>query len=457
MIRKQSKMFFCGIDIGTTNTKGVLLDQEGDLLSRISIPNPKDSAGVFWYTQFCKIMNGLSHDPAFKTHDVYCSITSQGGSFVLTDEKFRPVSSMHLWTDHQIGQTHANNYLQEHGQDTFYRLTGWHVSGIRPIFKLKGIDKLSYSRVAFVPDFIYSQLTGQLVTDITSAQMSGLYDFENKCWNKELIEWSGVDRMRLPGVCTSMQVIFPNVKTPWGRLNLVTSSHDQYAAMNAVELKVDKDIMLGCGTAWVVNSRRSWPIYDMGKATLHPGRDIATEHYGNISVIGIGLGKGFQDMLGSLGVDYLQMEKMETELRSISLFERSFPNSDDDGRTQKSLVIKYYMEWMAAMVRHHLSQYGLMDGLNEIILTGGAAGSRVLPQILADMCGIKVKAIIFPELTAYGAARHAAQAAGIRFEKRIGDIAESKIYYPGNRPLYKQWIELQMSHHRLGTLYEKSK
>jgi len=450
-------MVFCGIDIGTTNTKGVLLDQKGVLLSRITITNPRDSAEVFWYTQFCKIMNRLSHDLAFKTNDVYCSITSQGGSFVLTDEKLRPVSPMHLWTDHQIGQTYANNYLQEHGKDTFYRLTGWHVSGIRPIFKLKGIDKLSYGRVTFVPDFIYGQLTGQLVTDTTNAQMSGLYDFENKCWSNELIEWSGIDRTRLPGLCASMQVMFPDVQTPWGRLNLVTSSHDQYAAMNAVELKVDKDVMLASGTAWVVNSRRSWPMYDMGTAMLHPGRDIATEHYGNISVIGMSMGKGFHDMLGSLGIDYLQLEKMETELRSIPWFEKPFLNSDNDGRKCKSLVIKYYMEWMAAMVRHHLSQYGFMAGLNEIILTGGAASSRVLPQVLAEMCGIKVKAIIFPELTAYGAARHAAQAAGIRLEKQVGDIAESRSYYPGNRPLYKQWIELQKSHHQSGTLYEKSK
>ncbi|MBN2210079.1 MAG: hypothetical protein JW709_01670 [Sedimentisphaerales bacterium] len=425
-------MVFCGIDIGSTNAKGILLDQKGDILSRISIPNPSPTKKVFWYDYFAFIMNHFSLQDISNHNSIYCSITSQGGSFVLVDDRFQPVSPMYLWTEAHPGQPYADTYMKEHNQDEFYRLTGWQVRGWLPIFKLKGIDKGSFRKVALVPDFIYAQMTGKLMTDITNAQMTGFCNFENKCWSSPLMLWAGVDAARLPEICDATQTVFPNVRTAWGSLNLVTSSHDQYAAMNAVGLESDKDIMLASGTAWVINSRRSRPVYDMETNKLHPGRDVATKYYGNISVIGR-LGEGFHDFLCRLGVNYTQLAAMEDEMLSMVLPDKAFGASEYDTQPSKPVAIKGYMKWMAEVVRNDLDRYGFIDGLEHIVLTGGAAISRVLPQVLADVCGIGVKAIVFPELTAYGAAKHAAQAAGVKFEKQLEDIAKTRKFLPATR------------------------
>lgn len=438
-------MLFCGIDIGTTNTKGIVLDEKGDVLSSVCISNPEMSTEVFWFKYFAITMDKFQSDCAFTSNKIYCGITSQGGSFLLVNKKLQPVSDMYLWTDSESSQQYADSYIKGYGRDEFYHATGWVANGWLPVFKLKGIERGTYDRIAFVPDFISGQLAGELITDITNAQITGLCDFQNKRWSNELITWTGIEKLSLPEICDSLQVIFSDLHTRWGKLNIVTSSHDQYAAMNAVSLEVDKDIMLASGTAWVVNSRRSLAIYDIKTGMLHPGRDIAADNYGNISVVGSMIGKGFHDFLCSLNVDYCQLKKLESEILSVKLPTKTFNVSNYDTQTQKPVLIKRYMEWMASVVKSHLVTNGFMPGLEEIILTGGAANSRVLPQVLADVCGVKVKTIVFPALTAYGAAKFAAQAVGVEFEKSIDDISASQLYLPVNQEVYKKWYDIQIS------------
>ncbi len=438
-------MVFCGIDIGTTNAKGIALDRKGNVLSRVTIANPDGCADVFWYRHFADVMDKFQSEGAFETDIIYCSVTSQGGSFVLVDKGLKPVSDLYLWTESQSGHRFAESYIKDHGGDGFYRTTGWTANAWLPVFKLKGIDKRTYDRIAFVPDFIYGQLTGRLITDITNAQITGLCDFQNKRWDDELIKWANIDKADLPKICDSLRVIFSDLQTRWGNLNIVTSSHDQYAAMNAVSLEVDRDIMLASGTAWVVNSKRSAAVFDDRTGMLHPGRNIGADNYGNISVVGDNLGKGFHDMLCSLGVDYGQLERLEAQLKSVSIPTRAFNFSQLSTGEDQPLLIKRYMEWMACVVRKHFIEQGFMSGLEEIVLTGGAANGGVLPQVLANVCGIRVKTVVFPELTAYGAAKFATQAACIEFEKSIDDISICRSYFPVDTELYRKWYDLQIN------------
>jgi sugar (pentulose or hexulose) kinase len=63
----------------------------------------------------------------------------------------------------------------------------------------------------------------------------------------------------------------------------------------------------------------------------------------------------------------------------------------------------------------------------------------VWAQIIADICGIEIHAIHFPELTAYGAALFAAEAAGITFETRLSDLITTKRFKPAKNDAYQQW------------------
>lgn len=50
-------MVFCGIDIGTTNAKGIALDSKGTVLSRVTLSNPVGFVDVFCYKDFADMMD----------------------------------------------------------------------------------------------------------------------------------------------------------------------------------------------------------------------------------------------------------------------------------------------------------------------------------------------------------------------------------------------------------------
>ena len=53
-------MVFCGIDIGTTRTKAVVLDRDGQVLDDVVFPapvGPGDAAPVYWHEHFCRVMD----------------------------------------------------------------------------------------------------------------------------------------------------------------------------------------------------------------------------------------------------------------------------------------------------------------------------------------------------------------------------------------------------------------
>ncbi len=53
---KCNEMRFCGIDIATTH-EGILLDTNGNILSKTSIVNPRGKKEIFWYNYIEKVMD----------------------------------------------------------------------------------------------------------------------------------------------------------------------------------------------------------------------------------------------------------------------------------------------------------------------------------------------------------------------------------------------------------------
>jgi sugar (pentulose or hexulose) kinase len=92
-------MVFCGIDIGTTSTKGIVLDERGRVVDEATLPTPMASARIYWYEHFCRTMQLFAERGQFADRSVACSVTGQGGSFVLLDAQYRPVGNVCCWTE----------------------------------------------------------------------------------------------------------------------------------------------------------------------------------------------------------------------------------------------------------------------------------------------------------------------------------------------------------------------
>jgi len=214
-------MVFCGLDIGTTHTKAVLLDRDGLLLDTLGL-----SAGTKtdWYGDFCRVLDFFSSQGHFVDKEIVCSVTGQGGSFVFLDDQYQPVSEPHCWTD-LAEEAVVRDMIDTLGVRDVYQQTGWPPHGWLAACKLRqivsqGAMPNGARYVATVPDAIYARLAGHFVTDITSAQITGLVDFRRDNWSPAILAWVGITLESLPAMETGLKVLFDRIDTPWGKLTL---------------------------------------------------------------------------------------------------------------------------------------------------------------------------------------------------------------------------------------------
>ena len=444
-------MVFCGLDIGTTNTKGVVLGRDGELLDCVSIAcqwqTERGEAGaVSWYEHFCQVLEYFASKGHLADEEIFCSVTAQGGSFVLLDGDFQPVSRVYSWTE-RVSDSVVEDLNSRLDERWYYHTTGWNLGNWLAACKLRELAAEGLSGdvrfIASAPDFIYSQMTGKLITDVTNAQIMGMCEFEKAAWNSKILSEIGIGSEVLPAISSGLEILFDKVSSKWGRVSIVTGSHDQYAAMEAAGLEKDKGVMLGTGTAWVINGRTSEPLFDDRNFLIHPGRDLYRDQFGFI--IGLGqIGRGCDKLLGRVVVDGKRLAGIESgfgkdEVPSggirIDMMEGTV---DCEGGAETA--IRRYMECVGSAVAFMLGELGLLENMDKIVMTGGAVSSRFWPQVVADLCDITVEAVDFPEFTAYGAALHARAAGlGCASEGHLPGWREARIYEPVNAAKYRQW------------------
>ncbi len=438
-------MIFCGVDIGTTSTKAVIVDREGQVLDDVAFPAPAGGeTPVYWYQHFCHVMEHFAAQGRSRGEEIACSVTGQGGSFVLLDDSHQPVSTACSWTA-LAPEDVVRSLIDIFGETAYYHLTGWPPHGWLAACKLKQmVEKKQVPAgtrgIATVPGFIHAQLTGDIITDITSAQITGLADFQEARWSPEVAAWIGIREELLPKVVPQLGLVAEGIRTAWGRMILATGSHDQYAALEAAGLQKDRSVMLGTGTAWVINGRTGEPLYDDRQFLIHPGRDLRPDCCGFIVTLWQ-IGAGFDRLLRRLRVTPTDVEDA---LAGLDMPRAPVLVDIDRGVVEPAgdapLSVRRYMEWAGSVVAYALERCGLAHGLEKIVATGGAMQSRFWPQAIADICHLTVEAVDCPHFTAYGAALHARAAVlGPTPSHLFPTAATVRTYAPQRAEQYCTW------------------
>lgn len=120
------KRYFLGVDVGTYESKGVLIDQDYQLVHSFAVKhgleNPKPNyfehdAELVWWHDLCEITQGLIRETGIDPKDIACVGTSALGADCLpVDEECRPLRKAILYgidarADREI--EFMNNYYGE--------------------------------------------------------------------------------------------------------------------------------------------------------------------------------------------------------------------------------------------------------------------------------------------------------------------------------------------------------
>lgn len=446
-----------GVDVGTSSTKGVLVDGDGGILASATrahdVRRPHtgwvEMDAAVWWDEFCSIARELlAAVPDAAVDSV--GVSGMGPCILLADEDDEPVRPAILYGVDTRAILQGERMTAELGEDEVVRIGGSRLTsqaGGPKIVWIAEAEPEAYARARrlFMPaSWLARKLTGAYVLDHQSAsQMSPLYDVESETWDKTVwaryatglippdLRWAGDTAGEVTDAAAARTGI------PEG-IPVITGTIDAWTEAVSVGAHEIGDLMLMYGTTMFLVATGAQTLRTPSMWTTvgaFPGtRNLA----GGLSASGA-LTAWLKDLTGA---DYpaLLAEAAEAGPGADGLVmlpyfagERT-PILDPDARGViagltlshgRGHLYRAALEATAMGVRHNVETMRAAGAdIRRIVAVGGGTQGDLWPQIVSDVTGLVQEVPTTTIGASYGAAFLAAGAAAERAgtgEVRITD------------------------------------
>ncbi|MFK3677604.1 FGGY-family carbohydrate kinase [Microbacterium sp. NPDC090218] len=438
-----------GVDIGTSSTKGVLVDVDGAIIATATrgheVSRPRsgwvEMDGEVWWDEFVAIAREL-REAAPDADVVGVGVSGMGPCVLLVDGDDRPVRPAILYGVDTRATAQIDRMTIELGPDEITRVGGSALTSQAGGPKIAWVaeedpDAWSRARRLFMPaSWLVRRLTGAYVLDHQSAsQVSPLYDIEGEDWydpwweryaagiEKPELRWAGDVAGEVTAAAASVTGIRPG--TP-----VITGTIDAWTEAVSVGAHEVGDLMLMYGTTMFLIATGEDTLRTPSMWTT-AGAFAGTRNLaGGLSTSG-----ALTAWLGGLtGADYPEL-LAEAEasgpgargLLALPYFagERT-PIQDPDARGviagltlehTRGDLYRAALEATALGVRHNVETMRAAGAdIRRIVAVGGGTQGRLWLQIVSDVTGLVQEV---PQTTigaSYGAAFLAATATAARGE-----------------------------------------
>lgn len=429
---------YLGLDVGTTSTKCLAVDDEGRALAltqhAYSLNYPSEGwaeqdAEDYWRAVVSAVRRCMLilAEKGFRASDVSAiSMSTQGDTLVLTDSAGRPVFPALSWMDTRASAQYRR--LEETPGPAL-----WYVESGQPLIPHSSACKLlwlreehpeEWSRVAHighVPDFLAHRLCGTFAVDVPSASWCSVYSAVRRDWSQTLLDAVGLDRAMLAAPLESGQTIGTLTMEAAreldlrGTVRLVAGAFDQAAAAHGAQAVAGGRGVLSCGTAWVLYSASV-------KAPQDPSGNLCVcchvrpdewglvlpfsggSAYDWLARVAPAVHSSASDSAPLVFVPHLYggLSPDWREASRGSLLGLSMSHTAED-------IHLALMQGIAFETRRNLEAADGVGGqVSSVRMVGGAVKSSIWPQMVADALNCTVEASDFVESAAFGAARLAA-------------------------------------------------
>lgn len=200
------------IDIGTTSTKTLAIDQAGNIISshsinyplHIRIPGYAEQDPDVIYEAVLEGVANIMKKGGWMAKDILCvSFSSANHSLILLDANGLPLTPSITWAD-QRSAAQAEQLLKDGTGLSVYLRTGTPIHPMSPLVKLIWMRekraKLFYSAQHFVgiKEYIVNKLFGILIMDHSMASATGLFNLHTLSWDGEALLLAGIREDQLP-------------------------------------------------------------------------------------------------------------------------------------------------------------------------------------------------------------------------------------------------------------------
>ncbi len=223
-----------GVDIGTTGTKSLLIDPDGNILAEasaaygISMPKPlwTEQDPEDWWQATCKTIRAVVKQARVKPADVKAiGLSGQMHGSVFLDKSGKVIRPALLWNDQRtVAECEEITSLAGGREELIRMVANPALTGFTApkILWLRNHEPKRFERLKHVllpKDDVRRRLTGELATEVSDASGMLLLDVKRRCWSDELLGKLQLDKSLLGEVYESEEVtgsLLPEVATKLG-------------------------------------------------------------------------------------------------------------------------------------------------------------------------------------------------------------------------------------------------
>lgn len=431
-----SKQIFIGCDIGTSGTKAVATDREGNILSQSSTTygiiqlhnNWAEQDPDVWLDAAVSTIHAVvaSLPPQEVTVEAICISALYGGTGAMCDESMQSVRPALIWMDRRA-EKERRMVEETIGKDAIVRTTGNGTDsyfGYTKLLWVKENEPENWKKIRYIlpiHSYILYKMTGKLTVDYCSAgNVGGIYDYHTHSWSRDMCQRMDIPYEALPHDFHNPSDIIGTLNPEYQKklglsspVPMCAGTVDCIASMLSAGIvrPGDNAAVLGTSLNWGYIHDRMPDNPDLVSMPycIDPTRLSYT--YGGSSTAGA-LPRWFanQFMGNDTGKTYGELEEMirsqkvgpgSDGLIALPYFmgERT-PIWDEKacgvlfGLTlshTKAHIYRALMEAVAYSQRHIMeSMTGSDLAIEKIVLVGGGARSAIWKQIFADVTGVPI-------------------------------------------------------------------
>ena len=483
--------YLLGIDVGTSGTRGVLMDREGKIYARagreysIDIPQPgwAEQNPKMWWEATIRVIREVINESKVNPQQIRgIGLSGQMHGTVFLDKNLLPFRPAIIWAD-QRSSSQCEFIYQKIGKERLAEITGNPIATgfmCSTLLWMKENQPEEFNtiyKIILPKDYIRYRLTGNLGVEVTDASSTLLLDIKRRCWSEELLDILGIPFKILPESIHESQEVAGYLHAEAARdsgliegIPVVYGGGDQ--SMQAIGNGVIRPGILSStiGTGGQL-------FITLDKFTFDPRLRIHTfchampDTYhllGAILSAGLSL-KWLKENILHTADSYSMFDKEADKIKAGSegviflpylLGERSpYMNPKAKGvffglnlKHHRAHLIRSVMEGVVFAFRDCLQVFEELGiKIEQVIASGGGAKSKVWKQIQADIFNKEVFTTQSVEQAAMGAAILAGVGVGIYKDveegcKKVVKLKEEKIKpIPENVHIYNQQFKIYQS------------
>lgn len=320
-------------------------------------------------------------------------------------------------------------------KESIYQSTGNLFASYNTLFQLYAAKKHhpklieAATDLLFIPDLLAYFLTGKKATEFSFATTSQLYNRSTNSWDNELFKTLGISSSIMQKVIGAGETIGTLNKTVASRIGghqipvVAVATHDTASAIAAIPFSNKQSAFISSGTWSLMGVETDKAIITEEALAMNFTNEggIDGRNYLLKNLMGLWVLQQTRRSIKESGTEYDYptlvhlAQKSEPFFAFIDIDHPSFLNPEDmckaisdyctsTGQQAPSTHGQYarvVVESLALKYRETLEDLRKMTPVNEIVITGGGINNKLLCQLTANACDVKVTAAL-PEGTAAG-------------------------------------------------------